>query len=102
MKNKARPIYVITQEIVDDMQREYIEARTKHSKTGKGKMPKHWKQKYVYFVEGYLNAMQSLTSIDDHFFMDDGRSIVAYALNNLTTWKGEKAREIKKELKAML
>lgn len=45
--------------------------------------------------------MYSLNSIDDKYVMDSGRSIVAYFLSNALSWKGEKAREIKKELKAM-
>lgn len=50
----------------------------------------------------YLDAMSSLNSINDDYGLDSGRSIVAYFLGNAQTWKGEKAREIKKELNAML
>ena len=96
MKNKNRSISVITQEIISDMQREQREAQEA------GKKAKNWRQKYYYFVEGYMNAMLSLDSIDDNYIMDSGRSVVAYALGNLTTWKGEKAREIKKELNKLL
>lgn len=57
----------------------------------------------IYFgAVPYLDAMSSLDSINDRYIMDSGRSIVAYFLGNATTWKGEKAREIKKELNAML
>jgi len=34
--------------------------------------------------------------------MESAGYIVACALGNLSTWRGDKAREIKKELKAML
>jgi hypothetical protein len=50
----------------------------------------------------YLNPMSTLDSIDDRYMFDSGRSVVAYFLGNATTWKGDKAREIKKELNAML
>lgn len=51
------------------------------------------------YAKPYLEAMTSLDSVDDKYGMDDGRMIVAYFLSNANTWKGEKAREIKKELK---
>ena len=54
------------------------------------------------YAKPYLEAMETLNSIDDRFIMDSGRSIVAYFLGNATSWKGEVAREIKKELNAML
>ena len=60
-----------------------------------------WKKVYFGAVP-YLNAMQALHSIDDAFHYDSGKSVVRYFLANAGTWRGEKAREIKKELKAML
>jgi len=57
----------------------------------------------VYFgAVPYLEAMHSLNSIDDNYIYDSGRSVVSYFLANAGTWRGDKAREIKKELKAML
>lgn len=50
----------------------------------------------------YLDAMESLESIKDDYFMDSGRSVVAYALSNLTSYKGPLARAIKAELKRRL
>jgi hypothetical protein len=50
----------------------------------------------------YLNSMMYLNGIDDMFIHDTGRSIVTYFLANASSWKGEKAREIKKELNKML
>ena len=50
----------------------------------------------------YLDAMFSLDKITDRYFFDEGRSIVAYFLCNAATWKGETAKRIKAELKAML
>jgi hypothetical protein len=42
--------------------------------------------------------MYSMNTINDNYGCDSGRSIVNYFLSNATTWKGETAREIKKEL----
>jgi len=33
--------------------------------------------------------------------MDSGKNVVAYFLSNTSSWRGEKAREIKKELKTL-
>jgi len=60
-----------------------------------------WK-KVNYAAVPYLDAMQQLNSIEDNFILDSARSIVRYFLSNATTWRGEKAREIKAELKAMV
>ena len=60
-----------------------------------------WK-KVNYAAVPYLDAMQQLNSIDDNFILDSARSIVRYFLSNATTWRGEKARKIKAELKSMI
>jgi hypothetical protein len=60
-----------------------------------------WKKVYFGAVP-YLDAMSTLNAISDNYYSDSGRSIVAYFLANAMTWKGDKAREIKKELNAML
>ena len=46
--------------------------------------------------------MRQLDSIQDNYGLDSGRSVVLYFLSNAATWRGDKAREIKKELKAIL
>ncbi len=50
----------------------------------------------------YLHAMQQLCTLKDYFFQDSARSVVLYFLSNSTTWKGEKAKQIKTELKQLL
>jgi hypothetical protein len=60
-----------------------------------------WKKPYFGAVP-YLQAMQGLQSIDDKFGFDDARGIVLYFLSNATTWRGEKAKAIKAELKGLL
>ena len=60
-----------------------------------------WKR-VNYAAAPYLNAMFSLDKITDCYGFDDARSIVTYFLCNASTWKGETAKAIKKELKALL
>lgn len=55
-----------------------------------------------YAAAPYLDAMHSLNSINDNYILDTGRSIVAYFLGNARSWRGDDARRIKAELKAML
>lgn len=54
------------------------------------------------YAEPYLEAMQSLNSINDNYYFDSGKSVVLYFLSNASTWRGEDARRIKAELKEML
>ena len=54
------------------------------------------------YAEPYLEAMQSLNTINDNYYYDSGKSIVLYFLSNASTWRGEDARRIKAELKEML
>ena len=58
--------------------------------------------KVNYGAVPYLEAMSSLNSINDKYYLDDAREIIMYFLANASTWRGEKAREIKKELNQML
>jgi hypothetical protein len=60
-----------------------------------------WKKPY-FGAKPYLDAMRSLNSIDDAYYLDTGRSVVAYFLANASSWRGEKARAIKKELRDIL
>lgn len=62
---------------------------------------KNWPK--VYFgAKPYLDAMASLTKVSDNYGFDSGQSIVMYFLSNASTWRGEEAKRIKKELKAMI
>jgi hypothetical protein len=56
-----------------------------------------WKSVYFGAVP-YLEAMQTLQNINDNYGADSGKSIVVYFLSNAQTWKGDVAREVKKEL----
>ena len=46
----------------------------------------------------YIAAMSTMTNASDNYGLDSGHSIIAYGLGNLTGWKGENARNTKKEL----
>ena len=61
---------------------------------------KYWKNIYFGAVP-YRDAMSELTSIDDKYYADSGKSIVLYFLANASTWRGPDAKRIKAELKKM-
>jgi hypothetical protein len=74
----ARPLYEIAKEIKKD-----------------------WKN--VYFgAKPYLDAMATLDKVSDNYGWDSGKSIVNYFLANAATWRGDTAKRIKAELKAMV
>jgi hypothetical protein len=50
----------------------------------------------------YVDAMRSLNSVTDHYGYESGDMIVAYALSNLSTWRGDTAKRVKAELRAIL
>ena len=77
MQNTQRPLHQIAREIKTNWPKVYF-----------GAVP-------------YLEAMQTLSSINDNYGMDSAKSIVLYVLANATSWRGDKAREIKLELKNM-
>lgn len=82
-KAKVRPLYEIATEIKKDWR--------KTAKDGK-----------IYFgAVPYLEAMSCLSSIQDNYGMDSAKSVVLYFLCNADTWKGETAKRVKAELKAM-
>lgn len=78
----TRPLYAIA----EDIERDY---------RAKGK-PVH------YSAAPYVDAMRYLETLGDWFGMDSADMVVRYALSNLSTWRGDKAREVKAELRAML
>jgi len=77
-----RPISEIARDIKNDW-----------SKLGKGVSP---------YAKPYLDAMHALNSIYDNYYQDSADSVIRYFLANASTWRGEKAKEIKKELKSLL
>lgn len=73
----TRPLYIIANDIRADWARPFY-----------GAVP-------------YLDAMGALDSIEDKFFEDSAKSVVLYFLANAQTWRGDTARRVKAELKAM-
>lgn len=59
-----------------------------------------WK-KINYAAAPYLDAMDSINSIDEMYYEDTAKSVVAYFLANAGSFRGEDARRIKAELKEM-
>ena len=60
-----------------------------------------WK-KVNYGAEPYLEAMQDIRSVDDMYGMDSAKMVIAYFLGNASTWRGEVAKRVKKELNEMI
>ena len=54
------------------------------------------------YAEPYLEAMESLDSINDNYYFDSGKEIVLRFLCWASTWRGDDARRIKTELKQMV
>lgn len=60
----------------------------------------NWK-KVNYAAQPYLQAMFSLSSPKDHYGLDTAESVVTYFLSNATSWRGDVAKRVKAELRAM-
>ena len=60
-----------------------------------------WTKPYFGAVP-YIEAMSSLSSARDPYGMDSGDDIVRYFLANAGKWRGDTARRVKAELKAMV
>jgi hypothetical protein len=75
---ETRPLHVIAEDILSNWPKVYF-----------GAVP-------------YLDAMRQLHSVTDNYFEDSGKDIVIYFLSNASTWRGDHARRIKAELKALV
>ena len=73
-----RPIFQIANEIAND-----------------------WKS-INYAALPYLEAMLEIASIDQNYGFDTAKGIVTRFLGNASTYRGEKAKELKTELKNIL
>lgn len=62
---------------------------------------KDWKTPY-FGAKPYLSAMLQLNSINEDYFADSPESVLLYFLANAASWRGETARRVKAELKAMV
>ena len=59
---------------------------------------RHWPKPYFGAVP-YLEAMETLESIEQDYGCDSGKSVVLYFLSNAQTWRGPAAKAVKAELK---
>jgi len=57
--------------------------------------------KVNYAAKPYLDAMMELNSINDKYGFDNARSILLYFLSNASSFRGERAKALKAELKAL-
>jgi len=57
--------------------------------------------KVNYAARPYLDAMHSIDSINDMYYCDTAKSVIAYFLCNARSFTGEIAKAIKLELKAL-
>lgn len=73
-----RPIYIIANEI-----------------------RREW-SKVNYAAAPYLSAMLLLNNITDTYCYDSGASVVRYFLSNASSFRGDKAKQLKDELKSLL
>lgn len=58
--------------------------------------------KVNFAAKPYLEAMLRLDRITDNYYADDARSVVLYFLSNASSFRGEEAKALKAELKAIL
>jgi len=59
-------------------------------------------QKVNPAAKPYLDAMETLISVNDSYGFTPGKTVVLYFLANARTWRGCHARGIKKELRALI
>ena len=55
-----------------------------------------------YAAVPYLQAMYHLTTIDSKYGLDSADSIILYFLSNAASFRGDAARALKLELKALM
>lgn len=60
---------------------------------------REWGAKVNFAAKPYLSAMMGFDSIDERYGFDSARSVVLYFLGNASSFKGEKAKQLKQELK---
>jgi hypothetical protein len=61
-----------------------------------------WKPRIHPTAYPYWEAMLSMSTVNDKYGDDSGKSIIGYFLGNAQTWKGETARAVKAHLKKLI
>jgi hypothetical protein len=62
---------------------------------------REWKN-VNYAAQPYLSAMLLLSSVNDSYGYDSASSVIRYFLSNASSFRGDKAKELKNELKLLL
>lgn len=57
---------------------------------------------YLVTAWPYLEAMLQMKTATQKYGAEDGEMVILYFLSNATPWRGERAKALKAELKAML
>jgi hypothetical protein len=60
-----------------------------------------WTKPY-FGAEPYIEALATLDGIGDRYYAESAEGMVRYFLSNAFGWRGEVAKRVKAELKAML
>lgn len=58
--------------------------------------------KIWFGAKPYVDAMATLTNINDNYHDDSAADVVRYFLANASTWRGSTARNVKKHLNMLL
>ena len=78
MSNIKRPVYKIAEDILNDWKAPYFGARP------------------------YLAAMLTINNELENYGQDTAKTVILYFLSNAATYRGSKAKELKKELKTLI
>ena len=78
MQTIKRPVYKIAEEILNDWTAPYFGARP------------------------YLAAMLTINNEHEQYGQDSAKTVILYFLSNATTYRGSKAKELKKELQKLI
>jgi len=78
MTNIKRPVYKIANEILNDWKAPYFGARP------------------------YLAAMLTINNELENYGQDTAKSIILYFLSNASAYRGDKAKQLKAELKNLI
>lgn len=84
------PLYMVIHEMIADMKKVCSEQ----------KKPTTWREKFWSAVP-YIEALGNLDSPDESYGWDKGKDLINYLLANLTTYRGDKAKEFKALFKEM-
>ena len=62
---------------------------------------KHWKR-IPYSARPYVDALASIRTVQDIYINESSASVVRGFLDNAATWRGEDAKRVKAEVRAMV